>query len=655
MRKFNLLLLLFAFVSFVPFVLGQSYIRQVIEVPKVDSGAIDLDGQMNESAWQNAAHADLVTNSGYNMWFNPYGRTLTAPDYVSYYARMLWLKDSLYVFIHIQDVVNDSSGLYWNGQWIGDQLFVGISSRLGVDMGDDGYTYDGNVYAAPNGPYHFLILGDSVTLNASQPTNIPPAYQNCTNDTQAVFYARNYARWAIKIDSATGTWDIEMAIYNPGINADAKVGFNIGGSQGSLQHDTAAGDAYAYYCWQPSIPNEPLTAPVTDISDPGGAMLVTSEYWPLLHFEPGTGDVKRTQVDVPMADSGAITIDGKMNESAWNNAGQINLVTNSGYNIWFNPYGRTLTEPDYVSYYGRTLWSKDTLYLFLHIQDIVNDSSGLYWGGQWVGDQLFVGLSNRLGVDMGDDGYTYDGNVYTAPDGPYHYLIMADSATLNATQPTNIPPQYQECPGDTQAIFYASKYARWAMTINQNTGTWDVEMAIYNPNITDDASIAFNVGGSQGSLQHDTAASDAYAYYCWQPDIANQPLTAPVSDISDPGGAMLLTSEYWAMLNFKSSTTGVIKENYSSGIPAKFSLEQNYPNPFNPSTVIRFDIAKATNVTLKIYNVIGQEVATLINNQQIAAGYHSVEFNASTLASGVYIYRIEAGGMMAAKKMILLK
>ncbi len=655
MRKLNLLLLFFVFTFFVPGTFGQEYTPPEIMVPKVDSGAIKIDGKMDETAWQSAAHADLVTNTGYNIWFNPYGRDLSEPDYVSYYGRMLWSRDSLYLFIHIQDIVNDSSGLYWNGQWIGDQLFVGLSNRLGVDMGDDGYQYDGNVYAAPDGPYHFLIMADSVTLNSTQMTNIPPDYQNCSGDTAAIYFAQKYARWSIAIDTVAGTWDIEMAIYNPGINADAKVGFNLGGSQGSRQHDPDAGDAYAYYCWQPSTPNQPLMAPVSDVSDPGGGILVTSKYWALLHFEPGSDDAARLQVDVPMADSGEVTIDGKMDESVWNTAGQINLVTNTGYNIWFNPYGRDLSEPDYVDYSGKTLWSKDTLYLFLHIQDIVNDSSGLYWNGQWIGDQLFVGLSSRLGVDMGDDGYQYDGNVYAAPDGPYHYLIMADSATLNASQVTAVPQEYRKCAADSEAIFLASKYAHWAITIDTVSGIWNVEMAIYNPNITNNSSLAFNIGGSQGSRQHDPDAGDAYAYYCWQPSTPNQPLMSPVSDVSDPGAGILVTSKYWAMLNFKSSITGVSEQNNKSGVPEKFALEQNYPNPFNPATTIRFDISKSTNVTLRVYNVLGQVVATLLNNQPVSAGYHSVQFNAGNLASGVYLYRLEYNGMTSTKKMILMK
>jgi len=88
--------------------------------------------------------------------------------------------------------------------------------------------------------------------------------------------------------------------------------------------------------------------------------------------------------------------------------------------------------------------------------------------------------------------------------------------------------------------------------------------------------------------------------------------------------------------------------------PIVFSLEQNYPNPFNPTTTILYSIPTESRVTLKIYNMLGQEVATLVN-QTMVAGRYTATFNASNLASGAYIYRIEAGSFVSNKKMILLK
>ena len=90
------------------------------------------------------------------------------------------------------------------------------------------------------------------------------------------------------------------------------------------------------------------------------------------------------------------------------------------------------------------------------------------------------------------------------------------------------------------------------------------------------------------------------------------------------------------------------------GIVEAYALEQNYPNPFNPSTIIRFSIPEQTNVTLKIFNSVGQEVASLFNGE-VSAGNHEVNFNASALSSGVYFYRIQSPSFTETKKMILIK
>ncbi|MEO8167001.1 MAG: M14 family zinc carboxypeptidase, partial [bacterium] len=89
-------------------------------------------------------------------------------------------------------------------------------------------------------------------------------------------------------------------------------------------------------------------------------------------------------------------------------------------------------------------------------------------------------------------------------------------------------------------------------------------------------------------------------------------------------------------------------------LPNSFALHQNYPNPFNPSTNISYDLPKSSFVTLKVYNLIGQEVATLVNEIE-DAGFKSVAFNSSALASGIYLYKLTAGDYVSTKKMILMK
>ncbi len=89
-------------------------------------------------------------------------------------------------------------------------------------------------------------------------------------------------------------------------------------------------------------------------------------------------------------------------------------------------------------------------------------------------------------------------------------------------------------------------------------------------------------------------------------------------------------------------------------IPNFYALQQNYPNPFNPATKISYALPKTGNVTLKVYDILGREVATLVNEVK-QAGIYTVDFNASNLASGVYFYRILSGDFTAVKKMVLVK
>ncbi len=99
-------------------------------------------------------------------------------------------------------------------------------------------------------------------------------------------------------------------------------------------------------------------------------------------------------------------------------------------------------------------------------------------------------------------------------------------------------------------------------------------------------------------------------------------------------------------------TTGV--RSLPNQLPAGYALLQNYPNPFNPTTMIRFTLPAAGNVTLDVYNVLGQRVAVLLN-QHMAAGVFDVPFNASALSSGVYLYRLNVNGYTSVNKMILMR
>jgi hypothetical protein len=89
-------------------------------------------------------------------------------------------------------------------------------------------------------------------------------------------------------------------------------------------------------------------------------------------------------------------------------------------------------------------------------------------------------------------------------------------------------------------------------------------------------------------------------------------------------------------------------------IPSEFSLQQNYPNPFNPSTKVKYEIPERSFVTLKVYDVLGKEVATLVNDEK-PAGVFEFEFNGAGLTSGIYFYKLQVGDFVETRKMVLLR
>jgi hypothetical protein len=113
-------------------------------------------------------------------------------------------------------------------------------------------------------------------------------------------------------------------------------------------------------------------------------------------------------------------------------------------------------------------------------------------------------------------------------------------------------------------------------------------------------------------------------------------------------------SPAYAVGNWDTAAVTDVPGGDSPGVPADLVLAQNFPNPFNPSTIIRYGLPARIEVTLKVYNLIGQEVASLVNDNQ-AAGFHEVRFNAAGLASGLYFYRLRAGSTVRSGKMLLLK
>ena len=148
--------------------------------------------------------------------------------------------------------------------------------------------------------------------------------------------------------------------------------------------------------------------------------------------------------------------------------------------------------------------------------------------------------------------------------------------------------------------------------------------------------------GTDEQLRGDLANIDQVRFYIREPESVNEIKTVYIDKIEgvdkfDPG--IIITD---------------VDENANNLVPIDYNLDQNYPNPFNPSTKIQFSLRNAQFVSLRVFNMLGQEVATIINENK-KAGNYQVDFNGSNLASGVYFYQLRAGSFVSVKKMLLMK
>jgi photosystem II stability/assembly factor-like uncharacterized protein len=167
-----------------------------------------------------------------------------------------------------------------------------------------------------------------------------------------------------------------------------------------------------------------------------------------------------------------------------------------------------------------------------------------------------------------------------------------------------------------------------------------------------------NVGWAVGAYNNVnfSVANTSDGGATWQP----QNLIPPIG----PGGfesiSMINENIGWAVGEsgqvYKTTNGGVvgIRESNDNTLPERFTLDQNYPNPFNPTTRIRYSLPTSAHVSLKVYNIAGQEVATLVNERQ-ATGTHEAIFEADELPGGIYFYKLTSGSFGQTKKMLLIK
>lgn len=158
------------------------------------------------------------------------------------------------------------------------------------------------------------------------------------------------------------------------------------------------------------------------------------------------------------------------------------------------------------------------------------------------------------------------------------------------------------------------------------------------------------IGMNEGLVKYDDVTWDLYT-------MSNSGLPSNIVNsiaLDNLGNKWIVTSEGLAVFN-ENGIVSVEDEIVSNRVvPKKYFLYQNYPNPFNPSTKIKYSIPKQSNVTIKVYDILGSEVATLVNKEQLQ-GRYEVEFKGNKLTSGIYFYRLQAGDFVETKKMLLMR
>ena len=258
-------------------------------------------------------------------------------------------------------------------------------------------------------------------------------------------------------------------------------------------------------------------------------------------------------------------------------------------------------------------------------------------------------LVHTQNVPISGNSVTYEFN-YTAPSTAGRDTIFAmglkgdGDGKANAADPWNWAPNkyivVQTAPSPPAAPTLASP-ANNATGVSTNpTLSWNASSGATSyrlqvSTVSNFSTTVYNQSGITGTSRPVTGLMNNTTYY-WRVNASNA----------------VGTSAYSSVRNFTTGATSV--ERMDNEVPQRHELGQNFPNPFNPTTTIEFSVVNAGYVTLTIYDALGGEIQTLVN-QNLAPGRYGTQWNASEIPSGVYFYRLTAGLFVQTKKLVLLK
>lgn len=298
------------------------------------------------------------------------------------------------------------------------------------------------------------------------------------------------------------------------------------------------------------------------------------------------------------------------------------------------------------------------------IEDVPDDQG--YWvtiraGGYLMEAQLesIQAFSTWSVWMMGDDGWESKATV--------NYLDEA-ATRVDVRVPTTLPTDADAGPESPHTyLFKVTAHSYYGDLIAESNEMWGYAL----DNIAPAKVTGVNAAMADGKINLEwdaSSANDLGEYQIWEVDESGQPGDEPVLstgnttasiDYDENADVIRLAVSAVDVHNNKgviSETAEIVITSTSllSDLPAEFELNQNYPNPFNPTTVLPYALPEDSHVRITIYDMIGREVTTLVNTD-MTAGYHTANFDAKNLASGMYIYRIRAGEYVQSRTMSVIK
>ena len=300
---------------------------------------------------------------------------------------------------------------------------------------------------------------------------------------------------------------------------------------------------------------------------------------------------------------------------------------------------------------------------------------GLSGGGRWLLERYSDGGANRENI------YSINTNIFdfcTSPSGEY---LVADNGFQDKYNPSlsRLPKVMHRLPsaadwvafpipqGPQGPVMYAlaavadSRSGRGPLIFaggmatyrsSDNGASWARIIAGLSDRIVRKLAVAPD-GTVFAALERGGLAYTVNDGDSWVDASSGLPTGRTLADIAFDSPGHIYVADSLAVYKSAQIFTGVEGPG-SSKVPNTYRLDQNYPNPFNPSTTIRYGLPSRSHVTLTVFNTLGQQVATLVEGEQ-EAGFHEATFDASGLASGVYLYRLTAGSFVETRKLVLVR